>query len=128
MKRHGSTKLAIAAILVVVFAGFLTLQVSAQSIVSGDITGIVTDPSGAIVPNATVTLKNDASGETQTATTSANGQYRFSLLRPGPYSISATATGFQPLNRKTTVAIGQASRVNLPLAVTGSNTTVEVTA
>jgi hypothetical protein len=106
----------------------MTLQVSAQSVVSGDITGIVTDPSGAIIPNATVTLKNDASGETQTTTTTGSGQYRFSLLRPGPYTITATASGFQSLNRKTVVAVGQATRVNLPMSVTGSSTTVEVTA
>src|SRR5690348_16389053 len=94
-------RIALALALVLIFAGFTTLQLSAQSIVAGDITGVVTDPSGAIVPNATVTLKNDASGETQTTKTSSSGQYRFSLLRPGPYSINVHAPGFQALARKT---------------------------
>ena len=76
LKLSSLNKIALVLILTLTFAGLATLQLSAQSIVSGDITGIVTDPSGAIVPNATVTLKNDASGETQTTTTSGSGQYR----------------------------------------------------
>ena len=55
----------------------------AQSLVSGDITGTVTDPSGAVVPNATVTLKSTSTGQTRNTTTNNNGAYRFSLLQPG---------------------------------------------
>src|SRR5258706_3027476 len=103
---NSSTKrIALALTVMLMFAGFATLELSAQSTVAGDITGIVTDPSGAIVPNATVTLKNDASSETQTTNTSSSGQYRFSLLRPGPYSVNAKASGFQPVDRKTVVAV-----------------------
>ena len=52
----------------------------AQNLVSGDITGIVADPSGAVLPNVQVTLKNNQTGQTQTANTNAQGVYRFSLL------------------------------------------------
>jgi len=46
---------------------------AAQNIVTGGLTGAVTDPSGAVLPNATVTLKNAATGETNSATTSDSG-------------------------------------------------------
>src|SRR5438270_12931407 len=110
--KSSTQRIALALTVMLMFTGVVTLQLSGQSIVGGDITGIVTDPSGAIVPNATVSLKNDASGETQTTTSSSSGQYRFSLLRPGPYSITVKAAGFQPLDRKTVVAVGKATRVD----------------
>src|SRR5436853_7511098 len=67
----------------------------AQSLTSGDVTGTVLDPSGAAVPNATVSLKNNDTGATQTATTTSTGAYRFHLLNPGSYTVSSAATGFQ---------------------------------
>src|SRR5215469_3237624 len=63
----------------------------AQSLVSGDLTGTVTDPSGAVVSGATVTLKSDSTGATRTATTNNSGAYRFSLLPPGNYTVTANA-------------------------------------
>jgi len=70
------------------FSMLLTIGLApawAQNIVSGEIDGLVSDPSGAVLPNATVTLKSVASGETQTTTTGPSGTYRFPLLRPGDY-------------------------------------------
>ena len=78
-----------------VFAAALAPSLMAQSLVSGDLTGTVTDPSGAVVPNATVTLKSDATGATRTTTTNANGAYRFSLLPPGSYTVSVAAARLQ---------------------------------
>lgn len=75
--------------------GTLPLTAVAQSLISGDVTGIVSDPSGAVVPNATVTIKNNGNGHTQTTTSNASGVYRFSLLSPGSYTVTATAQGFQ---------------------------------
>jgi hypothetical protein len=115
-------------VLVVLLAGILSISAVGQSLVSGDITGIITDPSGAVVPNATVTLKNNGTGQTQTSTTNSSGLYRFSLLPPGGYTVSATASGFQRVERTVTVAVGQATSFDLKLAVGGSNQTVEVTA
>ena len=69
-------------------------RVTAQTTTSGDIAGVVTDPSGATVPGARVTLKNDAKGNTQESTTNKDGVYHFYLLSPGPYTISVSATGF----------------------------------
>jgi hypothetical protein len=100
----------------------------AQSITSGDITGVVTDPSGAVVPNATVTLKNRDTGATQTRTTNAQGVYRFQLLTPGNYAVSSSAPGFQTVSQNATVTVGQATQVNLQAALASSSQTVEVTA
>jgi hypothetical protein len=111
-----------------VFAVLLTTPGAGQSLVSGDITGIVTDQSGAVVPGASVTLKNNDTGQTQTATTNPSGVYRFSLLSPGQYTVSVSASGFQNVERPVNVAVGQASVLNLQMSVGSASQTVEVTA
>src|SRR5215467_11020057 len=116
------------AALVVLLAGIFSISAAGQSLVSGDITGIITDPTGAVVPNATITLRNKATGHTPTATTNAAGIYRFSLLPPGQYIVSASASGFQNAERGVTVVVGQAVAANLQLAVGSSSQTVEVSA
>ena len=79
-----------------VLVGFALAPASfAQSLTSGGVTGTVTDPSGAAVPNANVTLKNNDTGATQNTTTNSTGAYRFALLNPGSYSLSVKAPGFQ---------------------------------
>src|ERR1700733_6684879 len=68
---------------------------SAQSITSGDITGTVTNPSGALTPQATVTLTNVNTNASQSTTTSQQGTYRFAFLPSGTYNVTVKATGFQ---------------------------------
>lgn len=65
----------------------------AQSLTTGDISGTVTDPSAAAVPNATVNLTNRGTGATQTTQTNAQGQYRFAFLPPGQYQVEVKASG-----------------------------------
>ena len=100
----------------------------AQSLTSGGVTGTVTDPSGAAVPNANVTLKNNDTGATQTTTSNSTGAYRFSLLNPGSYTVSASAQGFQGRGQNVEVAVGQSSTANLAMQIASAATTVEVTA
>lgn len=115
-------------IVVLLFAFSFTTSIAfSQSITSGDITGVITDPTGAVVPNATVTATSDTTAQKHTATTNAQGFYRFSFLPPGPYTVSASASGFQAANRKVVVVVGQASSANIALAVSSATTTVEVT-
>jgi hypothetical protein len=99
----------------------------AQNIVTGGISGTVTDPSGAVVPNATLTLKSNSTSETQQTITSSTGLYNFPLLKPGPYSVSIAQSGFRGVNQKVDVLLGQVTTVNIKLAVGNVSETVEVT-
>ncbi len=99
----------------------------AQSLVSGDLTGTVTDPSGAVVPNASVALKSNATGATRTTTTNANGAYRFSLLPPGNYGVSVSAQGFNKTDTTASVSVGQATINDVKMSVGTTSQTVEVT-
>ena len=60
----------------------------------GSVTGLVQDATGAVIPNAKVTLLNTDQGLTQTTNTDGSGVYTFSPVRIGNYSVSATAPGF----------------------------------
>jgi Carboxypeptidase regulatory-like domain len=109
-----------------VIAAVAAPPLTAQSLVSGGLTGTVTDPSGAVVPNTTVTLKNDATGEMRTTTTNPSGAYRISLLRPGTYRASASAQGFSKTESQVNVATGQTSVSDLKMSLGASTQTVEV--
>jgi hypothetical protein len=99
----------------------------AQSLLSGDISGTVTDPTGAVVPTAKVELKSlDTGGSTQTATTNSDGGYRFSLLKPGRYSVKVSQPGFQTSDRTVDVGVGQVTQANFTLVVGQPTQTIEV--
>ncbi len=66
----------------------------AQSSTTGALTGVVSDPSGAVIAGAMVTVTNLGTGEVRTVTTAATGDYKFSLLPPGNYSVRFSAAGF----------------------------------
>ena len=110
-----------------VIALLMAPSLMAQSLVSGDLAGTVTDPSGAVVTGASVNLRNNATGQTRTTTTNSNGNYRFSLLPPGTYTVSVTATGFSKAQTGATVNIGQASIADVKMAVGTTSQTIEVT-
>jgi hypothetical protein len=99
---------------------------SAQSVVTGELGGTVTDPTGAVVANAKLTLKNDASGESKEDITGSAGQFRFALLRPGTYTLSVMAAGFSEAVQKTTVSLGQTTNVTVQLSLQSQTQTVEV--
>lgn len=99
-----------------------------QTLTTGDVTGTITDATGAIVPGAAVTLKNVDTNEARTAVTNETGRYRFSLLVPGDYTVSAQSTGLKSNTDKITVGVGQEQAVNLTLNVQGTQEVVEVKA
>ena len=77
---------------------FLSIQnqaAFAQTAVTGALSGVVADASGAVVPNATVTITNTGTGATQTVNTNAEGRYTMSNLAPGAYTISASGNNLQ---------------------------------
>jgi len=100
----------------------------AQSVVTGDLAGTVTDPSGAVVSGATVTLKSADSGFSQTAQTSSTGAYRFVLLKPGDYRLTVTQKGFKSSAQTVHVAIGQVVSSNVTMELGSTSETLEVNA
>lgn len=97
---------------------------------TGNITGTVTDPNGAVVPNATVTARSTGttSGYNQTTTADANGYFRFSQVAVGTYTVTATGSGFQTSRRDVNVVLDRDSSTDFVLAVGGSETVVDVIA
>jgi hypothetical protein len=83
------------AILVCFFAAVFCCSAMAQSATTGALTGTVTDPSGGVISNATVTATNLGTEQSRTATTDANGSYILSLLPPGNYRVTFSAPGFR---------------------------------
>ncbi len=95
--------------------------------ISGDLVGTVTDVSGAVVPNATVTATNVATSVRSTASTNASGIYRLSNLLPGSYNISAEVAGFDTsVVKDVPVQLNQTGTVNFALTVGAVSTSVEV--
>lgn len=111
-----------------ILAVVMPASMKAQSNISGDISGTVTDPTGAAVPNAKVTVTSTTTGQVKTVSTNADGTYRVPLLSPGTYRVDAVAPGFQTSSATTTVQTGGISTTNLALSVGQSATTVQVTA
>ena len=104
-------------------------QVFAQSQGStGSITGVVADSTGAVVPNATVTLTSKDTNATQTVTTSNDGLYRFVLLQPGEYTIKTSATNFGEQTLNITVFVGRTVDANITLGAGTVGAEVTVTA
>jgi len=75
----------------------LVPSLMAQTAGTGALTGTVTDPTGAVVPNVTVTVTNADTGQARTATTDAAGTYKLGLLPPGGYRVKFEATGFKTI-------------------------------
>ena len=96
-------------------AALFATQVMAQSIVTGDIVGTVTDPSNAVVSGATVTMASPSTGSTETTTTNSTGFYRFALVKPGTYKLSVAQSGFRTISAMVSVDIGKVNTANLQL-------------
>ncbi len=84
----------------------------------GSISGLVTDPSGAIIPDAKVSAQSQATGLKLSTVSTASGLYSFVSLAPGTYQITASAKGFESLVEKNiAVSVDQVSTVNLALKI-----------
>jgi Carboxypeptidase regulatory-like domain len=104
-------------------------SVFAQSAsVSGDIRGTITDPSGALLPKATVTALDPQTGLHRASVSDANGQFRLAGLPPAIYDLTAELPGFSTQSRKGLVlAIGQTVVFDFRLQVSAVPIIVEVT-
>jgi hypothetical protein len=105
----------------------LALSLAAQTAITGALTGTVTDPSGAAVPNAKVTLTSTATGQERTEVTGPEGVYKFTLLVPGTYGVKFEAAGFQTVEvPSVTVNVTETETLNRGLAVGSTSQQVTV--
>jgi Carboxypeptidase regulatory-like domain/TonB dependent receptor len=95
----------------------------------GAIAGNVTDPNGAALPGATVTVTNVETNVANTSTTNEEGAYSFPLLNPGRYTLTVKANGFADATRENIeVRVAERLQLDLPLSVTGVGETVTTVA
>ncbi|HWZ51442.1 MAG TPA: TonB-dependent receptor [Granulicella sp.] len=94
---------------------------------TGRVTGTVTDATGSVLPNTTVTLVNADTGATQTMTSDAAGNFNFVAVVRGNYHVDATKSGFKTTEQAFELQVSQVQTIQFQLAVGGSNETVEVT-
>jgi hypothetical protein len=115
-----------ASILVLAFCAFTAM---AQSTTTGAISISVTDPNGAVVPNATVTARNLATNKEDTATANDEGQAKIVNLQPGTYSVVVKATGFGDFTvASAVVEVGTTNSIEAKMGLTAQEAQVNVTA
>lgn len=120
-------------LLVLVFAiGLIAIgapRLGAQTANTGALTGTVTDPSGGVIADATVTVTNLATGQTRTVKTDSKGSYQISLLPPGNYSVHFEAEGFKATDVPSyTINVTETPQLNRTLEVGTSTQQVTVEA
>ncbi len=110
-----------------VFSSLSVSKLNAQAS-DGNIVGLVTDASGAVLPNVTVDLLNIETGVKNSAKTDGSGSYRFGNVLVGKYTITSTATGFTTAAlRDVRVELSKTTTANITLTVGAVSSTVEVT-
>jgi hypothetical protein len=113
-------------------AAYFSFQLSIPAVFaqsnSGTVSGSITDPTGAVVPGATVSLQNPVSGYQKSTITDASGHFQFTNLPFNPYHVSASANGFgsAAVDADVTSIVPITLKVALP--VSGGSTTVNVEA
>src|SRR6266403_2503588 len=131
MSMHGRSQRSVAAWMGIVFAVLSIVWVAeawGQASYTAQIRGVVKDQSGALVPNATITITNDATGISETSRSDDHGLYVLTGLRPAVYTIKADAVGFRPAEEKNVVLqVAQQTTIDFTLHPPGLITTVEVT-
>ena len=121
--RHNATLLAVASILFL-----MTPRTHAQTATTGQIVGVVSDPSGAVVVGAKLALTSDAGVQRQTET-GANGRYSFAQLVPGIYMLEVNSRGFGAAKLEgISVKITETTVADITLQVAANRATVSVTA
>jgi len=116
------------AILATVFFTLLSGVVAHAQVTGATVSGTITDPSGGVVANATVSATNTATAITRDVVSDSAGLYTIPNLVPGVYDIKVTATGFSTsVDSALTLSVGQQLQLNFALKVGNTTTTVQVT-
>ncbi len=115
----------VAAFAILIFAGAAIAQSQAAA---ADLTGLVVDPNGAVVPGATITARNVATGVSRTTTSDSTGAYRFIALAPGEYEITTEAQTFKKVSiSPVRLTVGQSAELRISLEVGAADAIVTVT-
>ena len=102
-------------------------DVSAQ-VTTGSILGTIHDQTGAVVPNASVTVTDTGKGTTNVVQTNGDGEYNVPFLIPGTYNVSVESPGFKKtVSNNIVIDIDQRARIDLSLSPGGTSEVVEVT-
>jgi len=119
-----ANRLAVCSVLVVLAT--CTLLTAQNVVLTGSLGGRVTDQSGAVVPGASVVVENLATGVQQSAQTNHAGLYRFPVVMPGNYSVTAGLKGFRDVKVLVRVLVGNTTSQDIKLQVGASADTVKV--
>jgi hypothetical protein len=111
-----------------VLLAILAFGSMAQGQETGQIAGTVTDPTGAVVPNASIAVKNLGTNAVRTVTSSSTGAYVVTGLQPANYELTVNGAGFHAFSTRVEVTVAAKVTVDPKLSVTQENTSVEVTA
>ena len=95
-------------------------------VTTSNLQGLVSDSSGAVIPNAEITATNLDTAVQRSTTTGAEGFYRFNFLPRGQYEVRAAKSGFAPATLKTTLTVGETATANIVLKVSGKTEEVSV--
>ena len=94
-----------------------TIPTRAQSLSAGTVGGVVVDPNGAVVSNASVTIANSVTGYTRVVNTDKDGAFRFDNVPPNNYQLSVSASGFAAERESVVVRTSVPISLKIPLAV-----------
>ncbi|HEY6120093.1 MAG TPA: carboxypeptidase-like regulatory domain-containing protein, partial [Pyrinomonadaceae bacterium] len=127
-KAKSSYAIVFSVLLLLTFLVLSAVPTAAQE-TTGTLRGTVVDATGAVVPNASVTVTNDATGASQTKQSSGDGAFEFNKLDPGSYTLTVSATGFKrSLNKSVSVKLGIVNPIDVKLEAGNVAETVTVTA
>jgi hypothetical protein len=112
-----------ALVLLLVLPGSLLAQIATTSL-----RGVVKDPSGALVPGAKITITNNATGQSLTATSNGAGEYSFTQIAPARYMIDVTAPGFGEQKATAELIVDQPATVDFTMTVSSAAQVVNVSA
>ena len=125
-RMHG-VRVRASAVLATMMIAVLFCSIAWGQLYTGSVTGLVTDPSGAVVPNAQIKMVDEAKGFSFSATSDASGRYVFRQVPPGAYKITVEAQGFRGETQSgIKLDISQNVTVNFALQVGATSQTVEI--
>src|ERR1700730_5041759 len=127
-RREAMRDTRIIALSMTLFFGFFAAVAAHSQVTGATLGGTVTDPSGAAVPGAQISVKNNATGVTREVTSDSSGLYTVPNVIPGDYEVRVSAKGFSTARQaNVSLAVGQQQQLNFSLKVGETSQTVEVT-